>query len=76
MTTGQLILILALFAILEFGIIMLAISQGFRMGRQSIDKPLAPVVKTSKAAPVTAEDPFWKPMTGTDQPSYPTVDEK
>ena len=46
---------------------------GFRMGRQSIDKPLPAVIK-SKAVSLVEEDPFWKPMTGEDQPSYPTVE--
>ena len=46
---------------------------GFRMGRQSIDKPLPAIIKP-KQVNLVEEDPFWKPMTGEDQPSYPTVE--
>jgi len=43
------------------------------MGRQSIDKPLEPIIQKKQAARVD-EDPWYKPLTGEDQPSYPRVD--
>ena len=40
---------------------------GFRMGRQSIDKPLAPIVK-EKATAMVEDDPYFEPMNGRPQP--------
>ena len=45
---------------------------GFRMGRQSIDKPLAPIIK-DKAVPLSDEDPYFEAMNGHEQPSTPTA---
>lgn len=45
---------------------------GFRMGRQSIDKPLAPIIK-DKAVPLSDEDPYFEAMNGHEQPSVPTA---
>lgn len=48
---------------------------GFRLGRITTGKPLPPVIGP-KVVNMVEEDPFHKPMTGEDQPSYPTVDEE
>ena len=53
---------------------ILCLQTGFRMGRQSIDKPLPSVIQ-KKATPVVDEDPWQEPMTGEKQKSYPTVEE-
>lgn len=45
---------------------------GFRMGRQSIDKPMAPIVQ-KKQEPFVEEDPYYEPMHGVPQ-SQPTVE--
>ena len=47
---------------------------GFRMGRRTVDHPLPPIVK-QKVVNMVEEDPWYKPMTGEDQPSYPTIEE-
>ncbi len=46
---------------------------GFRMGRQSIDKPLPAVIKP-KAVSLVEEDPYWEPMNGMPQPNMPTAE--
>ena len=48
---------------------------GFRMGRQSIDKPLAPIIKPKQIATVE-EDPWWEPMHGSPRESVPTIKER
>ena len=61
--------------ILVFAAILLSVWMGFRMGRRTADKPMPPIIKTAPWN-MTFEDPWHKPMTGDDQPSYPTVEEK
>ena len=48
---------------------------GFRMGRQTIDKPLPPIMQPKQGVQIE-EDPYFKPMHGSDQPGYPTGAER
>ncbi|MFH2075574.1 MAG: hypothetical protein ABIJ57_09545 [Pseudomonadota bacterium] len=48
---------------------------GFRMGRQTIDKPLPPIIQPKQGVQID-EDPYFKPMHGSDQPGYPTGAER
>jgi hypothetical protein len=67
----HLALLLIAFLVAPWTVICLLI--GFRMGRRSIDKPLPPFIE-KKQARIIDEDPFWEPMNGTPQPSYPTAE--
>lgn len=46
---------------------------GFRLGRQTINKPLPPIFKQAIHA-IVEEDPYWEPMNGAPKPSTPTVE--
>lgn len=46
---------------------------GFRMGRQSIDKPLAPI-KVRREEPLLEEDPYYVAMNGKPQPRIQTAE--
>lgn len=48
---------------------------GFRLGRQSINKPLPPIINKQRAQAMVEEDPYWEPMNGAPKPSTPTVED-
>ncbi len=67
--TYGIIALVALVVILVTFLVILWI--GFRMGRHTIGQPLPPITKSGSKT-LIEEDPWYKPMTGEDQPSYPT----
>lgn len=48
---------------------------GFKMGRQTIDKPLPPLIKPKQSS-LMEEDPWYEPMHGRPQAHTPTVEVK
>ncbi len=48
---------------------------GFRMGRRTVGQPMPPIIKAGTKT-LVEEDPWYRPMTGNDQPSYPTGAER
>ena len=54
-------------------VILVSVYVGYRMGRDVAGYPGSPIITPRQ--PVE-EDPYWKPMYGEGQPSYPTIDDR
>jgi hypothetical protein len=46
---------------------------GFRAGRMTIDRPMAPILPGKQPPVMIDEDPYYEPMHGKPQPRIPTM---
>ena len=72
--TIQTLLLLSGYMAVWTVVLFVAVWFGFRMGRQSIDRPLPPIIKPKvKPGSLVDADPFYEPMHGKVQ-NRPTVE--